>query len=93
MREPTEMELRVAKVLTPFCHWGGISPNSLPSDIEAWQSHMTTAIEQARAAIRAMHTPTEAMLELAERHDGRDTALGVWNDMIGLASPPQPPHD
>lgn len=98
MRQPTEMELRVAKYLLGFLHKDAVEG---VDDIAA-----------ARAAIRAMYEPTEEMatcggyafgvdqpikveVDPAYHHDDDPDFLAVggrqcWQAMIDAASPPEP---
>jgi hypothetical protein len=72
---PTEMELRVSR--------------ALDARIEGWFSDRVEAnlntIDLARAAIRAMREPTEAMLEAEVRLIGHNSA--AYEAMIDAASP------
>jgi len=79
VREPTEMELRVAKVLyDDLC---SDPDNTIPEGY---------AIELAQAAIRAMREPTSGMLEAeAKLYVGNGAYAGnTWHAMIDSASPP-----
>jgi len=75
-REPTEMELRVAKAIRAYDENDKTGP-------------LATYEELARAAIRAMHTPTTEMLReagLGATSSTEDIAY-MWTAMIDAASP------
>tara|TARA_R110000868_G_scaffold72509_1_gene211247 strand:+ start:2332 stop:2583 length:252 start_codon:yes stop_codon:yes gene_type:complete len=79
-REPTEMELRVAKAI---CNVSNRAP---------WaDENYDLFLDEARAAIRAMREPTTKMLREAGM-DGvcstEDVAF-MWGEMIDAASPPE----
>lgn len=101
MREPTEMELRVARTLNPFAHWDGMPPNSATNDQEYFRYVMATAVSDARKAIRAMREPTKEMLQfLSKNWDAPPHTPGAvypntqhhWRMMIDAASPPEEPR-
>lgn len=98
-REPTEMELRVAKALYDGRNLGAecVQAIALPSWKDTPSIYRTPWILKARAAIRAMHEPTENMLtaavEVAIDHYAGDglylhTDKQTWCAMIDAASPP-----
>ena len=66
-RAPTEMELRVERVLTRF-------------DFDEDRLHV------ARAVIRAMREPTNAMYDAADGGGDYNTRW-IWETMIDAASP------
>lgn len=74
-REPTEMEMRVAKALIATT---GLSWSDVP------RSH-PIILNEARAAIRAMREPTEEMIEAGFDEDGGRYI--TWIRMIYAASP------
>lgn len=99
MREPTEMELRVAKAINPHCHWDGFPSNADDIDRERFQATMDVALWRARDSIRAMREPTNAMLEDAGPVENWGAETGCdqyademhrdwWRSMIDVASPP-----
>jgi hypothetical protein len=83
--EPTEMELRVAKVLDSDAF-----ADDEPDYGRAHQANMAAkAIERARAAIRAMMEPTEAMVDSAYDRDvtgGKMACERMWMDMVKAAT-------
>jgi hypothetical protein len=89
-REPTEMELRVAKALADQMYvseWDDLMP-----------SYRTRSLEMARTAIRAMRDCTEQMVAQAQTSYEADlkgvgrTIIGcLWMEMIDAASPPDEP--
>lgn len=93
MREPTEMELRVAKAL-----WLETSEDDLTRAARAAFTHermadiLETEIDLARVAIRAMRDfPTIQMADAGLNAGGlsrRSHAVTVWHAMIDAASPP-----
>ena len=79
MSEPTEMELRVAKVL--YAMLSEDPETSVPFE---------SAVDLARAAIRAMREPTEDMVAdgwLSAGRVGWDGPATCWQAMIEAASP------
>ena len=77
-RAPTEMELRVAKALYEH-EWQSL-PNSEPFG-DGCKDYW---VSEARAAIRAMHTPTTEMLL---GYNSFLTQIENWHVMIDAASP------
>jgi hypothetical protein len=104
MREPTEMELRVAQALIGVHPTLKIPPDGIPA---AWQqipeSLKDFMLQMARAAIRAMREPTPEMLDavkLAWRTPGQTHGQkhmpGLKADyerLIDAASPPDVPRE
>lgn len=88
-REPTDMELRVCEAIT-------IDLCSQPTPIKR-RDDGSTYIEfdtrsAARAAIRSMRDPTDAMHLAGLDADYKEsTALVVYQSMIDAASPPYKP--
>lgn len=91
-REPTEMELRVARAMFEA---------SMFKDAGPWEAQSSEyrrlAIVQARAAIRAMREPTDEM-EVAGSEEWmcstatyEDRSGLNWRAMIDTASPPEGP--
>lgn len=87
---PTEMELRVAKVLDPAA-FGERDPSRLDAYYEAFQR---TALLKASAAIRAMREPTKAMVYSGMDYGGSDDAecavWDAWRAMIDAATSVEP---
>ena len=94
-REPTEMELKVARNLLdyeaagqPHTAWDDLSPG-----------YRNVMIGKARAAIRAMGEPTKEMVlagcakaaeeQLRPISINRRDAADLWRAMIDAASPPE----
>ena len=76
MREPTEMELRVAKAIIDSGIRGDLADDE-------W------TLLASRVAIRAMRSPTEDILEAgAKAHPDDKMYERCWNAMIDAASPP-----
>lgn len=90
-REPTEIEIRVAKRLAAYEGWHG-------------KDHYLRYLNRARAAIRAMYEPTieminEGMMTFTEAEcmsddgvtigasEGDDPFEAAWKEMIDVASP------
>lgn len=76
--EGTEMELRVAEAISAESH------ERMNEDISEAQS-----LRFARAAIRAMREPTEAMVNYAYDRDmtgGKAACERMWMDMIKAAT-------
>ena len=83
---PTEMELRVARVLDSDAF-----ADDEPDYGRAHQSKRAAkAIERARAAIRAMREPTKYMLRVGDRETALDTTIlwYAWTAMIDAATHP-----
>jgi hypothetical protein len=73
-REPTEMELRVAKAIRACDENDKTGP-------------LATYEELARAAIRAMREPTTEMKDAGHPEDGPLKPYFAWIAMIDAASP------
>lgn len=82
-REPTEMELRVARVLDPKAF--GESDDSRLDTF--YRNLRNAALEQARAAIRAMREPTPDMYDAGCTSFSENPA-DSYEAMIDAASPP-----
>lgn len=82
-REPTEMELRVAKALLDFVQSRDYNAERAAHGITAYY------LDQARAAIRAMREPTVAMADAGGENiwPFEEQAVIVWQAMIDAASP------
>lgn len=84
MREPTEMELRVAKAIQDCVYVDGADDFRYAPTVEG-------VYEAARAAIRAMREPTPevaAVLEHGKPNRFRVWGADYWRDGIDAASPP-----
>lgn len=85
-REPTEMEIRVAKALVKTaCEESGVTLR--PEDHPLWVQYLP----MARAVIRAMREPTRAQYDALcalDKQWGEFTSLVVWQTYIDAASPP-----
>jgi len=96
-REPTEMELRVAKVVYDLHPGTDYHGKPVPwKDREYAESESDVdPFEVARAAIRAMHKPTDAMTDIVWENqeiqelveDNTPPINAVWKAMIDAASP------
>ena len=75
-REPTEMELRVAKAVEPLTFAFG--PEQLKE----------AALIRARIAIQAMREPTDEMVDALPDHAALGNEDDVWYAYIDAASPP-----
>ena len=93
MREPTEMELRVAAVIEPAA-FGDYDESRLPG---YYANLKYDALLSARAAIRAMREPTKDMCDEGATElccfdrggdSGSEYAMNTWKAMIDTASPP-----
>lgn len=88
MREPTEMELRVAEALDP----DAFAECEQVYTPDGYQELQATALEQARSAIRAMREPTREMCTIGEesafmrRREERKWAQEVREKTGGLPS-------
>jgi hypothetical protein len=90
-REPTEMELRVAKAICrEVCEDHLASGFAMPQDFQNgldadWREYLPTA----RAAIRAMREPTTEMLRdaLIGMPVRTEPAAAIWEVLIDAASP------
>lgn len=87
-REPTEMELRVAKAMLASHESKLLAfPNGLELLLESLNPETRVSLfKQARAAIREMYTPTYAM-KCSYRQ--MDTGAENWQHYIDAASPPE----
>lgn len=88
---PTEMELRVARALHDH-EWGKVQHSFDDGCAEYW-------VECARAAMRAMREPTEAMTRRGsdqlygldmDREDRMEHATGTFRAMIDAATSVEP---
>lgn len=103
MRQPTEMEITVAKAICAV-QFPGKNPEEIMVSVgdtvfrsvvdggplyHRWEPLYAFAV----AAIRSMREPTESMM--AVRHDHTDeeykTVEQLWQAMIDAASPPEQP--
>ena len=87
-REPTEMELRVAKIL--LIGDGVSMPSGKIRDwIDLSNVQRNSYLRTARAAIRAMRTPTTEMLRdaLIGMPVRTEPAAAIWEVLIDAASP------
>ena len=84
MREPTEMELRVANAILGTLPGVPVGVNALAMLTEKSRD---TLLDQARTAIRAMREPTQTMLDAADRESGPGIWYDIWEAMIDAASP------
>ena len=94
-RAPTEMETRVARALWDECKFNYVSRVLLYNNADISFDEVIARfledefaepqeIKQARAAIRAMHTPTTEMLL---GYNSFLTQIENWQAMIDAASP------
>ena len=84
MTLPTEMELRVAKALDPDAF-----SDAEPDYGRGHQANRAAkAIDRARAAIRAMRTPTEEMMATYKPWR-KFKMVNQWQALIDAASPPE----
>lgn len=87
MREPTEMELRVAREMydaNPALRSGHLAWDQLSFGYQApW-------IACARSAIGAIREPTADMIARGDSrfYVGREQSRAIWQAMIDAASPP-----
>ena len=88
-REPTEMETRVASVLMERAMEYITTPAWAERSWQQSNEGRAHYITMARAAIRAMHTPTTEMLREAGMAIAGNTEAHatVWETMIDAASP------
>lgn len=86
-REPTEMELRVARSIYKEATTTSFAPNGWDFDTNTRPQTRKRWLRIARAAIRAMREPTVTMMQ-APRTKSVAHAVKCYGAMIDAASPP-----